>query len=150
MITDRRFLEDVKVGEALGPLTRRPTEVALFRFSAVTWNAHRIHYDLPYAKSEGYPGVLVQGMLHGAYFVQLVTHWMGKHSVLEEIGWQNRRPAFAGDELVLKGTVVAVDVQSRRITIDLEEFVRDELVVRGRAVVRMADGTASASEGSRS
>lgn len=150
MITEGRFLEDVKVGEALGPLTRRPTEVTLFRFSAVTWNAHRIHYDLPHAESEGYPGVLVQGMLHGAYFVQLVTHWMGKDSVLEEIGWQNRRPAFAGDELVLKGTVVVVDLQSRRVTIDLEEFVREELATRGRAVVRMAKETRSVSEGSRS
>jgi hypothetical protein len=27
----------------------------LFRFSPLTYNAHRIHYDLPYAKGEGHP-----------------------------------------------------------------------------------------------
>ena len=41
-----------------------PTTIALFRFSALTNNAHRIHYDHPYAtKVEGYPGLLVHGPL---------------------------------------------------------------------------------------
>lgn len=36
--------------------------VTLFRYSAVTFNAHRIHYDHPYAtKQEGYPGLVVHG-----------------------------------------------------------------------------------------
>jgi 3-methylfumaryl-CoA hydratase len=39
-------------------------EVLLFRYSALTFNAHRIHYDLPYAtRVEGYPGLLVHGPL---------------------------------------------------------------------------------------
>ena len=35
----------------------------LFRFSALTYNGHRIHYDRDYARSEGYPGLVVQGPL---------------------------------------------------------------------------------------
>lgn len=39
-----------------------PGPVQLFRFSAVTFNSHRIHYDLPYAQQqEGYPGLVVHG-----------------------------------------------------------------------------------------
>ena len=37
--------------------------VVLFRFSALTANSHRIHYDRPYAATEGYPDLLVQGPL---------------------------------------------------------------------------------------
>ncbi|HLM04095.1 MAG TPA: hypothetical protein VK402_02765 [Blastococcus sp.] len=37
--------------------------VVLFRFSALTYNAHRIHYDAGYAESEGYPGLVVHGPL---------------------------------------------------------------------------------------
>ena len=37
--------------------------VVLFRFSALTYNAHRIHYDLPYVLSEGYPDLVVHGPL---------------------------------------------------------------------------------------
>lgn len=41
-----------------------PTEVMLFRYSALTFNAHRIHYDLPYATGvEGYPALVVHGPL---------------------------------------------------------------------------------------
>jgi 3-methylfumaryl-CoA hydratase len=41
-----------------------PDEVLLFRYSALTFNAHRIHYDEPYATGvEGYAGLLVHGPL---------------------------------------------------------------------------------------
>ena len=35
----------------------------MFRFSALTYNAHRIHYDRDYARAEGYPGLVVHGPL---------------------------------------------------------------------------------------
>ncbi|MRK21922.1 MaoC family dehydratase N-terminal domain-containing protein [Pseudomonas sp. JG-B] len=41
-----------------------PTPTLLFRYSAVTFNGHRIHYDWPYAtEQEGYPGLVVHGPL---------------------------------------------------------------------------------------
>lgn len=41
-----------------------PDPVLLFRYSALTFNSHRIHYDQPYAtQEEGYPGLVVQGPL---------------------------------------------------------------------------------------
>jgi 3-methylfumaryl-CoA hydratase len=41
-----------------------PDPVLLFRYSALTFNSHRIHYDQPYAvEVEGYPGLVVQGPL---------------------------------------------------------------------------------------
>lgn len=41
-----------------------PDAVLLFRYSALTFNGHRIHYDQPYAtQEEGYPGLVVQGPL---------------------------------------------------------------------------------------
>jgi 3-methylfumaryl-CoA hydratase len=44
----------------------RPDAVRLFRYSALSFNSHRIHYDLPYASGvEGYPGLVVHGPLMG-------------------------------------------------------------------------------------
>ena len=41
--------------------------VMLFRYSAITFNGHRIHYDLPYAERvEGYPGLVVHGPMQAA------------------------------------------------------------------------------------
>jgi 3-methylfumaryl-CoA hydratase len=51
----------------------RPDPVLLFRYSAVTFNSHRIHYDYPYAtKIEGYPGLVVHGPLTATLLVDLL------------------------------------------------------------------------------
>lgn len=45
--------------------------VRLFRFSALTFNGHRIHYDLPYAKDvENYPGLVVHGPLQAMMLIE--------------------------------------------------------------------------------
>lgn len=49
---------------------RRFGPVELFRYSALTFNSHRIHYDGPYAaKVEGYPGLVVQAPLLAAHLM---------------------------------------------------------------------------------
>ena len=50
-----------------------PDPVLLFRFSALTFNAHRIHYDRPYVTGEeGYPGLLVHGPLLAILLLDLL------------------------------------------------------------------------------
>lgn len=50
-----------------------PDTRLLFRFSALTFNAHRIHYDRPYATGEeGYPGLVVHGPLTAMLLLQMV------------------------------------------------------------------------------
>ena len=53
--------------------TITPDARLLFRFSALTFNAHRIHYDRPYAElDEGYPGLVVHGPLTAMLLADLV------------------------------------------------------------------------------
>jgi len=59
--------------------TVTPDPVLLFRFSALTFNAHRIHYDRPYAMNEeGYPGLVVHGPLTAVMLMELVRHNAGQ------------------------------------------------------------------------
>jgi 3-methylfumaryl-CoA hydratase len=52
----------------------QPDSRLLFRFSALTFNAHRIHYDRGYASDvEGYPGLVVHGPLTAVLLAQLVA-----------------------------------------------------------------------------
>jgi 3-methylfumaryl-CoA hydratase len=52
--------------------TVTPDPVLLFRYSALTFNGHRIHYDRPYAMNvEGYPGLIVHGPLIATLLVDL-------------------------------------------------------------------------------
>jgi 3-methylfumaryl-CoA hydratase len=60
------------VGEAWSR-TIHPDPVLLFRYSAVTFNGHRIHYDHPYVTGvEGYPGLVVHGPLVATLLVDLL------------------------------------------------------------------------------
>jgi len=47
-------------------------EALLFRYSALIFNAHRIHYDHPYCGREGYPGLVVHGPLLATLLADLV------------------------------------------------------------------------------
>jgi 3-methylfumaryl-CoA hydratase len=51
----------------------RPDEVLLFRYSALTFNGHRIHYDRPFAtRIQGYPGLVVHGPLIATLLADLL------------------------------------------------------------------------------
>lgn len=53
--------------------TIKPDPVLLFRYSALTFNGHRIHYDWPYTtKVEGYPGLIVHGPLVSTFLLELL------------------------------------------------------------------------------
>jgi hydroxyacyl-ACP dehydratase HTD2-like protein with hotdog domain len=123
-----------ELGDAIPELTRSPTVVQLFAFSAATWNQHRIHYDAEYARSEGYPDVLVQSHLHACFLAQAVRQAWGPTARLERLGWQNRAAAVPGDVLTVSGRVA--EVEGDRVKLELEEHnQRGELCVRGWATV---------------
>ncbi len=59
-----------------------PDEVLLFRYSALTFNGHRIHYDRRYAtEAEGYPGLIVHGPLIATLLVDLLRRNMPAASI---------------------------------------------------------------------
>lgn len=56
-----------------------PTEAMLFRYSALTFNGHRIHYDKDYARQvEGYDGLVFHGPLTATLLVDLAVRQMGR------------------------------------------------------------------------
>lgn len=109
-MTDAQIhFEDVTVDSVLPELVKRPTRTMLFRFSAVTWNAHRIHYDKTYAHGEGHQDVLVQATMHGAFLLEMVTAFAGPTGRVAKVSYSNRGKAFPGDVLTLGGIVTALD-----------------------------------------
>lgn len=62
----------------------------LFRYSALTMNGHRIHYDLEHARSEGYPGLVVHGPLLAQWLILLAA----AQSPLRSFGFRATAPLF--------------------------------------------------------
>ncbi len=70
--------------------------VMLFRFSALTFNGHRIHYDRSYVtQTEGYPGLVVHGPLIATLLVDL---------------WRHQHPRGHTDALCFQGTTPNLDI----------------------------------------
>lgn len=129
-------LKDVSVGMTFPALVKQPTTSMIFRFSAVTWNAHRIHYDQAYARSENHPDVLVQATMHGAFMVELLQQIAGPHGTIKSLDYMNRGRAIPGDILRSEATVTNIDTQNGEVTCDVKETNQDGLVcAKGTAVV---------------
>jgi len=83
-----------------GDVTLQPSTVDLFRFSAVTFNSHRIHYDLPYVTgTEGYPGLIVQGPYTAAKLFQLAAR---DSAPIRRFTFRATAPLFADQPVTLR------------------------------------------------
>ena len=72
-----------------------PDPTLLFRFSAFTGNAHRIHYDRTYAtETEGYPGLVVHGPLQALLLLDTLRLTIGKPLDLAAFSFRSQRPLF--------------------------------------------------------
>ncbi len=80
-----------------------PDEVLLFRYSALTFNGHRIHYDRKYATEvEGYPGLVV----HGPLIATLLMDLLRRHAPDAEVTafrFKALRPTFDGRPMRVNG-----------------------------------------------
>ncbi|MDJ0978288.1 MAG: MaoC/PaaZ C-terminal domain-containing protein [Erythrobacter sp.] len=81
--------------------TLTPDSRLLFRYSALTFNTHRIHYDAAYARDvERYRGPVVHGPLTASLLLRLAASELGENR-LRDFGFRGVSPAIAGEALHL-------------------------------------------------
>ena len=89
-------------GRAVWSRQVTPDPVLLFRYSALTFNGHRIHYDLPYVtQTEGYPGLVMNGGLTTLLVFELArTHGT---TPVRYISSRNVRALFVNQPITIAG-----------------------------------------------
>lgn len=111
-----------------------PDPIVLFRYSALTFNGHRIHYDAPYATStEGYPSLVVHAPLIATLMLDLAARSFEGHIV--DFAFRGVAPAFAGEPLHIES--VATD--ERRVAVRARTAA-GRLVTVGRATLGPPEG----------
>ena len=79
-----------------------PDAATLFRFSALTYNGHRIHYDHVYAtEREGYPAVVVHGPLTALLLLDTVERRVGERP--DRFEYRAVNPLFVNEQIQLAG-----------------------------------------------
>jgi len=131
-------IEEISPGDALPVREFCTDKVQLFLYNAAIWNAHRIHYDFPYATEvEGYPGLVNAGPLMGDWLAQCVLEWLGDDGRLIEFEYSNRKASIIGETLRCGGSVRSVDERAGTALIDLHLVNEtEEVVTPGLATVR--------------
>ena len=124
-------------GDALPGCDYTPDNVQNFMYSAAIWNAHRIHFDHPYATEvEGYPGIVMSGPMLGDWLTQCVIEWLDGKGRMTHLEYSNRKAAFIGETVTSGGRVVSVDLVKR--TASLEIFIKNQagdVITPGTAMV---------------
>jgi itaconyl-CoA hydratase/mesaconyl-C4 CoA hydratase len=84
-----------------------PTPTLLFRYSAVTFNGHRIHYDWPYVtEAEGYPGLVVHGPLIATLNLRAFCR-ANPEARVKRFAYRGVRPLIAPQTFETGGRIVA-------------------------------------------
>ena len=109
----------VETGEADERRALRISAVTLFRYSALTFNAHRIHYDQAYCEDEGYPGVVVHGPLMATMLAGFAQDVQGG---LRRFEFRATAPLYLGDVawLCRAGSRYWVEGPRRRLCMEAE------------------------------
>ena len=100
---------NLEVSDTLEPLKHTASALQLFRYSAVTWNPHRIHFDEPYAREEGHRGLALHSHLRAALALRCVTEGLGPQWRVTKFAYRLRRPVYAPADLAYTARVTATD-----------------------------------------
>lgn len=87
----------------------QPTPTLLFRYSAITFNGHRIHYDWPYVtEKEGYPGLVVHGPLIATLNLRAFCR-ANPQARLRRFSFRGQRPLIAPEPFEVGGRIVGAN-----------------------------------------
>ncbi|MEM6847290.1 MAG: protein dehydratase [Pseudomonadota bacterium] len=97
------------IGTGPAPCVTDPSEemaanlgpTALFRYSALTFNGHRIHYDEPYATGEeGYAGLVVHGPIQATLLLNVAAKALGRTP--SQFAYRGHAPLFCGEDFSVR------------------------------------------------
>ncbi len=115
----------------------RPDESLLFRYSALTFNAYRIHYDRPYATGvQGYAGLVVHAPLVATLLADLVRRQLPLADI-SSFTFRALRPLVDGRPIELCGRMADEGQSARLWAVDAEGLVAFEATAGFRAAVSL-------------
>ena len=119
-------LAEINEGYEMPSLTKKPTNMQLFMFSAITWNRHLIHYNREFAQSDGLPDVATHRALIGNFLAQMLTNWLGEAGKITKVEWSVRGNAVPGDSLTCRGKVIRKHAEGSRKLVECEIWVENQ------------------------
>jgi len=135
VIRETKTAAGVSAGEKLPVLEKHFTAVDLVAYGAATWDWHRLHYDVEYARGRKLPGVLVDGQAFGALLARAALEWAGPRAFITKLSFRMKSMAFAGDTLRVEGSVS--DVRGNVVVLAQRLLNKDRVTAEATTEVRL-------------
>ena len=110
-------VRDVRVDQELPSIRMAVTITSVVATAFATRDYQPVHHDLHRARALGNDSVFTNTHTTAGYLEQLVMRWAGPNAFLKILKLRLGVPNYAGDELVLKGKVSAIDLSTCRVTV---------------------------------
>ena len=139
MIPPTRVASSLQPGDAPPALEKTFRTSDLVAYGAATWDWHRLHYDLEYAKAADLPNVVLDGQVYGALFARHALDWLGPGAFVARLSFRMRAMSFAGETLRAEGQVTDVRPGPDGALVALAQRLKvgDRLVAEGTIEVRL-------------
>jgi hypothetical protein len=140
MSGETRFFDEVREGERLTPLEKRPDLLRVVKWSGATWTFVPIFYDRDLARAQGLPDSLIPGPMKLAFLTLLLQRWAGPDALIRSLRASYRRPDTPRQPIVCHGVVTRAAMENGRGVLDIEvwaENYRGERTVAGAAKVEV-------------
>jgi 3-hydroxybutyryl-CoA dehydratase len=138
MAAQLRF-EDILPGDCHS-FEKIVTTETIADFARWTGDFNPLHMDLAFGKKSPFGGNIAHGMLAGCFFSTLIGMYCpGERSLYLSQTLNFRSPVFAGDHLLVRGTVVSKNESVRLVTLKTEILKQGVVVIDGEAKVRVSD-----------
>lgn len=134
------YIEDVDLGDDVGPLVKEPTRDQLNAFTKVWGTSVGRFTSDEVAKSEGFTGVILPGNMSMAFLGQLLTEWCGYEGKLRRLDVDFRRSVQPGDKLNCTGIITDIEVSGQENQVTLDVFIetqKGERALQGTAMVEL-------------
>ena len=132
------WFEDVEVGDELPALVKEISTVSMVMYAAATWDFHRYHHDMEYAKGKSMREQFLDGQQMGGYLAQLVVDWAGVDATLKRLSFRYGDFVFPGDTLTCRGRV---SEKGEGGVVECELWIENQhgtrVLKNGRAVVQL-------------
>ncbi len=141
MVAQARYFEDIQIGDEITPLVKEIGIARMMAYGAATWDWHRVHYDEEFARTQGLPGVVLDGQAAGAIFARALTDGFGPSTFVTKLSFRLRAMVTPGDVLRCEGEVSTVEPSDGAVIIGLTQRITaaGRIAAEATSEIRLGD-----------
>jgi acyl dehydratase len=130
--------DEVSVGDALPELSISLSATRIIATAIASRDYQDVHHDLEQAKERGTKSIFMNILTTNGFVDRYITDWAGPNAFLKRVNIRLGAPNYAGDTMVLTGTVTEKTVVGEQAIIDVDVIGKNSIGNHVTGTVRLA------------